>query len=483
MKRAAVSIVLSLPTLASASVGTGVWTDPAGDAVIRRTDPGNNGVLGPGFTPIDLLGVRLRGWQSPTATTNPYNGSEVTGPADLFRLDVQLDGVVCPPGPLGLGGFAYDPYRYGQRPLFGYVELDVDDQKNSGGEFMPLAQNRYLANVGRFGLSPLGSISDRIVRDAGDVDSNIYTGPQFERTGGDFVLAMCGCFAPVVVSESGDMDGVFDAGETWTVRGRFFERFQAFEPESALFGGSDFGLWDPVVDLRFSHDINDDVTTVTLVYAITNEGAGSLAGQAAQPLDFSLLNQTSMFEALDDLIEGAEFVHGPLEELTDPWRGRDLEDYRRPREWFVHALIGTAYAAPEPGALFVWTDTGFDETFGDLDDDDLVTETDAALIVAAIEDEDGSDGAIDGRVVIPGFGPAFDLRDLNGDGVIDLQDRWLIACPADIAAPFGTLNIFDIVHFIDLYNQQSQLANLFDDGQFNIFDIVEFINLYNAGCP
>lgn len=462
---------------AIATDGTGVWTDPAGDAQIRRTDPGNDGPLPAGFEAIDLLEVLVRGWQASNPSVDPYTGTAITSDADLFRLDIRLAGVVAPPGPLGLAGFPYDPQRFGDRPLFGYIEIDADDQKNSGGELAPLANNRYLANVGRFGLSPQSSFSERMVRDAGDLDTNIYTLPQFERTGGEFILSLCGCFAPTIVSQTGDQNSIFDAGETWIVSGRFFERFQSFAPESALFGGSDFGLWDPVVRLRFSHDIATDETTVSLVYAITNDGAADLAGTSSQPLDLSLFNLTSMEEAIDDLIDGADFASGPLEELTDPWRGRDVEDYRRPREWGVTALIGTAYTTPEPGALFVWTDTGFNETFGDLDDDDLLGQTDIALIEGVIDSDP------DGRLPISNFGPSFDLRDFNGDGEINLEDRWAIACPADLAAPFGVLNFFDISAYIALYNQQSQLADILDDELFNFFDLANFIGLYNAGCP
>ncbi len=57
------------------------------------------------------------------------------------------------------------------------------------------------------------------------------------------------------------------------------------------------------------------------------------------------------------------------------------------------------------------------------------------------------------------------------------------ACPADLAAPFGTLNVFDLMAYIDLYNAQDPAADLVSPfGTFNIFDIAEFVNLYNDGC-
>lgn len=57
-------------------------------------------------------------------------------------------------------------------------------------------------------------------------------------------------------------------------------------------------------------------------------------------------------------------------------------------------------------------------------------------------------------------------------------------CPADLAAPFGVLNIFDIQAYIALYNAQDAGADLAAPfGTWNIFDIQAYIALYNQGCP
>lgn len=483
--RIAVLAALGSPCLATG--GSGIWTDAAGDARTQRTDAGNNAALPPGFVPIDLLGVSVRGW-IPNSVADPYSGSFV-GPearADVFRIDVTIDGLVAPPGPGGFNGFGYDPYRFGDRPLFGFIELDIDDQKNSGGELTPLAFNRYLANVGRFGLSPYGSISDRMIRSQADADQNFFTGPQFERTGGEFALALCGCWPPTIVSQSGNQDGRFDAGETWIVRGRFFERFQAVRPASALFGGSQPGLFDPMVNLRFHHDTASDTTTVTLVYALTNAGAATLAGVAQQGMDYNISNQTSLEEALADLIESYPFATGPVLELLDPWEGRDYDDYRKPNEWGVNALIGTMPLVEEPTGLFVWTDTGFGEVFGDLDNDDAVGPSDRAVITGAVATLDGTasdaDGIVDGRVTIPDFGRRFDLRDLNGDGVIDQNDADLIGCRADLAEPFGVINFFDLAAFVSLFQQQDPAADTNGDGLFNFFDFPIYLGWFNEPC-
>ena len=481
-----ISMGLLIASSAFAGSGTGIFVDPQGDATIRRTDSGNNSQLPVGYVALDLLELRLEGWEPFSPQSDPYTGGTTGGDADLVRIQLKFDGVVSPPGPLALDGPTYAPYLFGDRPFFGYTEIDIDDQKNTGGEFMPLAQNRYLANVARFGLSPYGSISERIARNADDIDSNFFTIPEFERTGGEFTLAMCGCFTPTIVTQNGNLDSKFDPGETWIVSGRFFERFNAYESESAMFGGSDFGLFDPIVELQFKHDIETDTTKVTLVFPITNRGAADLTGGSTQPIDLSLVNHTSIEEALDDLIEGAPFATGALRELVDNWEGRDLDDYYRPRDWNAHAIVGTAPVVKDPAALFVWTDTGFNEVLGDLNDDDLNDSLDTQMIIDTVANEDGTlnddDGIVNGEVAIIDFGTNFDLRDINGDGVISTADVIGGACPADLSAD-GELNFFDVSAFLGAFSMQDPIADFSNDGVFNFFDVSAFLIAFSAGCP
>ena len=487
--------VLPISILAMCLTGTcamglglddGVHTDEVGDAAIRRTDSGNDAPLPMGFKPIDLLEVRLQGWETTTPQTDPYDGVPITGNADLMRLKIIVAGLVSPPGPIGIDASPYNPYAYGDRPIYGYVELDLDDSIDTGGEFVPLARNRYLANVGRFGTSPLGPVSERMVRSADDVDANFGTLPQFERSGGEFTLALCGCFTPEIVSQNGDMDSVFDVGETWILSGRFFERMVAFAPESGMFGGSDFGLWDPVVELQFCHNDSADRTTITLIYPVTNEGAAMLSGQAVQPLDLSLVNQTSIAEALDDLIFGADFATGDLATLVGQWDGRVVEDYQQPAEWGISAIIGTASTQQDPAALFVWTDTGFEEVMGDLNDDNVSDELDTQMIISTILNEDGTssdaDGVVNDEVAIFDFGPSFDLRDINGDGVISSEDILVPLCAADLNGD-GVINFFDVSFFLSAFYDGQDDADFNGDGEYNFFDVSAFLSKFIDGCP
>ena len=487
MKYPSIAVVVLLNAIVFASPDSGgVWTDAQGDAVIRRTDIGADAPLPAEFVPIDLLSVVVEGWSPSSPTMDLYSGSVVNGDADFVRIQIFVDGLVAPPGPIGLNGFPYNPYQFGDRPITGFIDLDIDRQKNSGGELMPIARNRYLANVARFGLSPLGSIADRMVQDGDDIDSDIFVGPQFERTGAEFTLIMCGCFAPVINSQNGNMNSLFEAGETMVVGGRFFERFESFDSASLLFNGSDFGLFDPTTALQFAHDIVSDITTITLVFPITNAGAALEAGQSEQPIDLNLLNQTSMEEAIDDLILGANSASGSLAVLVNGWDNNQVDDFRDPTRWDATALIGTAPLIAQPASFYVWTDTGFDELVADLNLDELNTVLDDQILQGYIDVNDGTavdaDSVVNGEVAINNFGIEFHFYDLNYDGVVSAVDLPNPPCVADLTHD-GVLNFFDISAFLSLFSAQDPLADFTNDGSFNFFDVSAFLQAFAAGCP
>lgn len=55
---------------------------------------------------------------------------------------------------------------------------------------------------------------------------------------------------------------------------------------------------------------------------------------------------------------------------------------------------------------------------------------------------------------------------------------------ADLAEPFGELNIFDLAAYLDLFNTQDPAADLAPPvGTFNFFDLAVYLDSYNAGCP
>jgi outer membrane protein assembly factor BamB len=57
-------------------------------------------------------------------------------------------------------------------------------------------------------------------------------------------------------------------------------------------------------------------------------------------------------------------------------------------------------------------------------------------------------------------------------------------CQADLAAPFGKLNFFDLAAYLALYNASDPAADLAAPfGELNFFDIAAYLAAFNAGCP
>jgi hypothetical protein len=81
------------------------------------------------------------------------------------------------------------------------------------------------------------------------------------------------------------------------------------------------------------------------------------------------------------------------------------------------------------------------------------------------------------------MGGSFSIVDgQTANRVISLQSD--APCPADLAAPFGTLNFFDITAFLALYNAGDLGADFSaPSGVLNFFDVTAFLADFNAGCP
>ena len=57
-------------------------------------------------------------------------------------------------------------------------------------------------------------------------------------------------------------------------------------------------------------------------------------------------------------------------------------------------------------------------------------------------------------------------------------------CPADLAAPFGTHNFFDLAAYLDLFNNADPAADLSAPfGTLNFFDLAAYLDAFNTGCP
>ncbi|MBX3362270.1 MAG: hypothetical protein KF705_12655 [Phycisphaeraceae bacterium] len=465
------------------------WLDPRGDASLRRMDFGANGSIGPFANLPDILSLTVGAWEPASPATNLYVG-EYDDDGEFFRLDLVLAGVINPPGELGILD-VYDPFEFGPSPIYGYVEFDVDNDINTGGELPSVAAMRVLANIARYGGVPQGEIGERTLKQGSGLDFDFATPPFYERSGADFSLAFCGCTPVTVISEDGNQDGTFDAGETWVVQGRFFERFGAFNSASSMFGGSGFGAWNPLVKLRFSHDIASDTTTITLVFPLTQQGAGLMAGAAPQPFDFNVGNQTSVAEAIHELVNQSTSITGAVRTLSVGWRGKSVSDGLDPESWRAMAIVGTAYESPDD-ALFVWTDAGFDVIPGDFNGNGSVDQNDETELLDYIAAKDGgpddADSTVNGVVVLDGFGLNFSIYDTNYDGTVSSADLNPSGHPADVNGD-GMVDILDLLDFFGAFSAcEGQAGPCFVgnvNADFNrdlivdILDLLDFLQAFN----
>lgn len=80
------------------------------------------------------------------------------------------------------------------------------------------------------------------------------------------------------------------------------------------------------------------------------------------------------------------------------------------------------------------------------------------------------------------------VRDALGHEGYDDTDADLAiagtACPVDLAEPFGEVDLFDLLAYMDMFVQEAPGADLAEPfGEIDIFDLTAFINGYSAGCP
>ncbi len=442
--------VAAMPATADPTVVT--YVDGKGDAGARRTDPGGDGPIDPDqHRLIDLIEMTIGFWRPTAPQADVFTGTFHSS-GEFFRLDIVLDGLVNPPG--NTDPQSFHPFQYGNHPIYGFVEIDMDEEAGTGGE-LEAPEFRYFGNAARFGgWVNLPQVPDRMAADASAFDGDFTTPPFVERSGEEFHLALLGhLFGPGDIEEIvGDGDLVFEAGEVWNIQAPWFHRAHGYEPFSLAVGGALPGEYAPRCPLRFAHNPEDDVTTVSLVFPRKNRGAALMMGQPPEPSNGNPSDQFSVREALLDLHHSALFLTmfptgWPEEELIIDWWKWDPdgpEDHLNPTEWRLYALLGTSYTAPDPdGALFVWTDVWPKPVRGDVNGDGTADEADRLLISQFTAAHDAEDGVVDGRVIIPGFGPDFRVFDVNHNGAVDTLDEWLVSTPHDLDGN-GTVDLADV---------------------------------------
>ena len=438
--RLVVALLLGVgASMASAAELWITYTDAAGDVVARRTDPGADGPFDPeSHRLVELLELTLSKWKPDDTQEDLFTGyCHASG--KFLRLDIVVDGLINPPGPTR--PWEFDPFTYGDNPIYGFVEVDVDADVETGGE-LDAPEYRYVGNIVRFGNKPFEPVAleDRIALDASAFDGDFLTPPYVDQSGEEFHLALLGSvFTPLdIVEVVGDADLLFEGGETWWIEAPWFHRAHGYEPFSLALGGAQPGEYSPACTLQFEHDPLLDVTTISLVFPLKNVGAGEMWGEPPEPPNGDPSDQFSVFEALKDLVDSAIFLDWyptglPEEDIITEWQNKEPEDYLLPSAWGISALLGTSYTvADQGGEYFVWTDAYPDGIRGDVNGDAEADEQDRQLIEQFIADEDANDGTVDGRAELAGFAFGFSVFDVNHGGVVDELDDWLVSPPGDM---------------------------------------------------
>ncbi len=421
--------------------------DLRGDTAIRKTDPGANGPVNQQLHRLpDILSYQIGTWNPKRADSDLFNGKwEVDG--DFFRLNIVFAGLMNPPGLLGE---SFRPFKYGNHPIFGYIELDMDDNPDTGGEFdfnnqaEGSADLRFQGSVARFGGHPEGQVfKDRIAFDGSAFDGLLETMPLADRSGEEFHVALQGWDIDNIDERKcrSQCDGIFDEGEQWVVHGTMFHRAHAFEGFS--FACCPGGEYNPEVQIMFEHNKGKDETTISLVYPLSNSGSAAQRGeQNVEGNDGRTTNQNSVHEALDDLTFSTrnalpDWRNDPNFPIIAGWEFEDPDDAMDPEQWRVTLLVGTSYTTFENDALFVWTDHFPNIQSGDFDGDGHIDTDDNEQCRQFINDFDGDedvdcDAQIDGGITLCEFGHNFSIYDINYDGFVNHADCACIDCNVDL---------------------------------------------------
>ena len=403
-------------------------TDPLGDAAPRPMDPG--AVLP--FDAVqhrvpDLRAISLDVWSPDDATTDLFAG-QIDSAGHFVRVQLVLAGLLNPPGSEDPSDF--HPFQYGDHPVFGFIEIDMDADVDTGGE-LEAPQFRYLGNAVRFGGNVMrADHRARVATDGSAFDGDFESPPQVERHGEEFHIALLGTqFSSVDIEEvAGDGDLRFEAGETWNIVGYFFHRAHGYELFSFVKGGRYPGEYSPLCELQFRHDNTENATFVTLVVPLTNVGAGLMYDEPAEPTNQDPTDHASILEGLEDLQLSAFFLPilptGLAEEaILINWAERDPRAHLDPAHWTVTAILGSSFTAPRPDDVyFLWTDIYPNVVHGDVDGSGAFDGRDRQLIAQNIAGLDPLDGRVDGVVTIVDFATNFSVFDVNHDGFVDAFD-------------------------------------------------------------
>lgn len=477
--------------------------DFTGDALLRHTALQGDGDIDPlTHRPPDLTSYVLGNWLPPEPWVDPFTGT-FDAAGQYMRFDLVLEGFFNPPGPVDFVVDTTLPFLYGDHPVFGFVELDMDANPDTGGE-TAFPECRYLGNVCRFGGVPWRHswLAARAARDPSDFNTEF--GP-VHRSGEEFHLALFGGLIWQIDWLVGDNDEFFEPGEVWELTGEFFHRAHGYEAFSLAAGGPAPGMYVPTCRMRFTSLPADTSTMVSLVFPLTNEAAAWLVapGEPVEPLDGNATNQASILEALDDLVLSAAWLEVnpsglPQQPIIDGWVSQNAADYLDPSLWPANVALATTYAAaPLNDALcnLVWTDVWPNVWPGDFNANGYVDASDHGELQSFIDREDGgprdADGLSDGVFHIVDFAINFSVFDVNYDGAVGPADHGFMAIPGDIDVD-GDVDLNDFATFAFCYGSQRtaltpgcspvefERSDLDDSGVVNLSDFATFAVMFTG---
>jgi hypothetical protein len=400
------------------------------DAAYRRSDTSEMPPPWGAGLP-DMLEARIGAFAPVDPAMDRYEGDYQAG-ASFVRVDLVFAGVVNPPGPTT---DSFDPQFYGLCPVYGFVEFDVDGNVNTGGE-MEAPEFRYNATVCRYGGVPVGpEFTGRVSTDGLDSDLVYDTLPWIDRSGEEFHLAIFEEQIDNIIDLSGNQDMLFEPGETWLLEGPFLHRAHGYD--IFTLGGA----YQPLTELLFAHDLERDLTTISLVYPLTNEAYAQMTAQDLEGEDFDDYNANSVHEALWNLQYSAANPVLPgheYEPLILEWAAQNPDDYLDPSTWRPTFLLSTVLDEDGVyGGLYTYVDVWPNVVAGDFNADGLASNSDAEAAANFVAQYDGdplydADLLVNGVIELVSFAIRFSVFDVNYDGFLDEYDlTYSLQAPGD----------------------------------------------------
>lgn len=436
---AALSIILVIGPDAMRAQTPTVLTDPLRDACVIRTDDSDDAPFDAEDHHLpDILEIRLGAYAPYCPVSNLFGGTWSAN-GGFMRLDIVFDGLINPPGPVGMSDNpVYEPYQFGVNPVFGFIELDVDANVETGGE-IDFPELRYLGNIARLGGYPVvNHYSNRVAISRADFDHSILSEPFVDRSGEEFHLSLIGdeiSSIYKVYENPNGQPGVFDPGETWHLSGNWLHRAHNYERYSLQCFTAE-GRYMPQSVLRFRHSTWSDRTTVSLVFPLRN----SDHAKTQYPLPPTQSNngcpgdQFSIEEGLVDLVystinaDPGDMMEAEFQLIAD-WAIESPESMLVPGAWRVNACLGSAYPAQQSGgARFVWTDMYPNVVKCDFTGDGVVNIGDVTMFQAFLATHDGhpdydnDDNNCNQSIELDDFARNFCLFDSNYDGYVNSND-------------------------------------------------------------